>query len=345
MGHEINLEKFQIRTDLAVEVIKPETEQSGIVTNVENIDDITVTTVILDELGSKEINKPIGTYITVEFNDVTDFENKEKVKLIFSDELKKLIDKLDIDEEGVILMVGLGNEKSTPDSLGPLVMNHIIVTNHLFELGNIESGFKRVCSLRPGVMAQTGVETSDLIKSAVSTIRPSLVIVVDALASQAISRVNKTIQITDSGINPGSGVGNHRKPINKKTLGVPVIAVGVPTVVDAATIVADTFHYMHKHFSYTKSNIDNPYHKLVPFSKVNYLEKEITINKQDKKELLGMVGTLDDTDIKQLIFEVLSPIGYNLMVTPKEVDFIMEKLSDVIGNGINRALHENVTKI
>lgn len=345
MSHEINLEQYQIRTDLAVEVIKPELEQSGIVTKEELIDNVKITTVVLDEVGSKVINKPVGNYITVEFEDITDFDNKEKVKQIFSNELKKLIEKTNIDDQGIILMVGLGNENSTPDSLGPLAMKHIIVTNHLFELSEVESGFKRVCSLTPGVMSQTGVETSDLIKSAVKTIKPSLVMVVDALASQAISRVNKTIQITDSGINPGSGVGNHRKPINEETLGVPVIAVGVPTVVDAATIVADTFHYMHKHFSYTKSNIDNPYHKLVPFSQVNYLDKEITINKQDKKELLGMVGTLDETDFKQLIFEVLSPIGYNLMVTPKEVDFIMEKLCDVIGNGINRALHENVSKI
>lgn len=345
MGHKINLEKFQIRTDLAVDVISQDSKQNGVDTKVEKINDVRVTTVILNEEGSQIINKPAGTYITLEFDDITDFESKEIVKEIFSEKLKEMIEKLSIESDGIILVVGLGNEKSTPDSLGPLVVNNIIVTNHLFELGEVESGFKRVCTLTPGVMAQTGVETSDLIKATVSSINPSLVIVVDALASQAISRVNKTIQIADSGINPGSGVGNHRKPINKETLGVPVIAIGVPTVVDAVTIVADTFHYMHKHFSYTKNNITNPFHKLVPFSKVNYLKKDITIDEKDKEELLGMVGTLDEADVKQLIFEVLSPIGYNLMVTPKEVDFIMEKLSDVIGNGINKALHEEVTNL
>ena len=146
--------------------------------------------------------------------------------------------------------------------------------------------------------------------------------------------------MTDSGINPGSGVGNKRKEISSETIGVPVIAVGVPTVVDAASIVSDTIKYMHKHYAYNKANINNPVQKLK--LKVNYLNKDIEINAEDKKNLLGFIGSLDESEVKSLIYEILSPIGYNLMVTPKEEDFIVERMSEVLGEGINSALHEKV---
>ena len=180
-------------------------------------------------------------------------------------------------------------------------------------------------------MGTTGIETSDLITSSVKGLNPDLVIVIDSLASQSVERLNKTIQMTDSGIHPGSGIGNHRKKINKETIGVPVIAIGVPTVVDAVTIVSDTFNYMHKHFSYSKQNIDNPIDRLIPITKINYLKQQYNLKKDDKEKLLGMVGSLNDNELKQLIFEVLTPIGYNLMVTPKEVDFVIKKLGEVIG--------------
>ena len=147
--------------------------------------------------------------------------------------------------------------------------------------------------------------------------------------------------MTDTGIHPGSGVGNSRKEISKEILGIPVIAIGVPTTVDAVTIVSDTINYMYKHFSYTKENINNPSNKLM-VSTPNYLKKKIKIDKGDKSKLLGLIGNLEDFEIKQLVFEVLSPVGYNLMVTPKEIDFLIEKLSYIIGEGINKSLHENV---
>ena len=189
-------------------------------------------------------------------------------------------------------------------------------------------------------MGETGIETSDLIKGVVDTVNPDFVIIVDALASSSIERVNKTIQMTDAGINPGSGVGNKRKEISVDTLGVPVVAIGVPTVVDAASIVSDTINYMYRHFAYTKENIDNPAQKLKV--KVNYLNKEVNIEENDKKNLFGIVGSLSDNEVKTLIYEVLNPVGYNLMVTPKEEDFVVEKISDVISGGINSALHKNV---
>lgn len=345
MGHEIDLEKYNIRTDLAIEAIANQKTETGIKSHIETEGDITITTVYLDEEGSKKIEKPVGSYITIEFKDVTDYENQEKVKNIFSKNLKEILTFLRFKSDALVLVVGLGNEKSTPDSLGPLAVNNVLVTNHLYMLDNLETGFRRVCAIKPGVMGTTGIETSDLIASTVKAVQPDLVIVIDSLASQSIERLNKTIQMTDTGIHPGSGIGNYRKPINKETIGVPVIAIGVPTVVDAVTIVSDTFNYMHKHFSYSKQNINNPINKLIPASSINYLKKEYKVEKQDKEKLLGMLGSLSEQEIKQLIFEVLTPIGYNLVVTPKEVDFIMKKLGEVIGEGINHALHENVTKL
>lgn len=343
MNHEIDLSKYQLRTDLAIDAIGSE-KIDGIDSDIEKFDDIKVTNVYINEKGSKIINKKKGNYITIEFNDITDYNNKEKVKEIFSNKLKQLLKNSDIKETDSCLVIGLGNDKSTPDALGPLTINNILVTNHLFLYGNVEDGFRKVAAISPGVMGTTGIETSDLITGIIKTTNPDFVIVIDALASQSIERVNRTIQMTDTGIHPGSGVGNKRKEISFETIGKKVIAIGVPTVVDAVTIVSDTINYMYKHFSYTKEKINKPSHKLTT-GNVNYLKKDIQIDENLKQELFGMVGSLRDEEVKQLIFEVLTPIGYNLMVTPKEVDFEIEKLCDVIGNGINRALHNNIDNL
>lgn len=342
MQHKIDLEKYNIRTDLALEAIAPYKSESGIKSTIELQDDVNITTVILDDVGGSKIKKKAGTYITMEFNDVTDYNNQQRVMKVFQKQLTNMIKKIKLNKDCLVFVVGLGNEKSTADSLGPLVVNKLVVTNHLYILNQLGTGFSRVCALEPGVMGTTGIETSDLIYSAVKEIKPDLLIVVDALASQSVDRLNKTIQMTDTGIHPGSGIGNYRKEISSEVMGIPVIAIGVPTVVDAVTIVSDTINYMHKHFSYNKKNINNPINKLIPITKVNYLKKSYEIKPQDKETLLGMVGSLSDTDLRQLIFEVLSPIGYNLMVTPKEVDYVMLKLSEVISDGINGALHKNI---
>ena len=339
MGHNINLSNYKIRTDLAIEAINDDI--NGVIVKTENIDKVKVTKVEICEEASSKIGKKTGNYVTIEFDDITDYENSKKVEKIFSKQLNNLIDKININKEASCLIIGLGNSKSTPDSLGPLVINNILVTNHLFELGEVTDGYRRVSVLTPGVMGQTGLETSEVIKGVVEKFTPDFLIIIDALASQSIERVNKTIQMTDTGIHPGSGVGNSRKEISFETLKVPCIAIGVPTVVDAVTIVSDTINYMHKHYTYSKSNYNNPRNKLM-ISSPNYLKEKIILNKKDKETLLGIVGTLKENEIKQLLFEVLSPIGFNLMVTPKEVDFLVEKLSLLIGNGINKSLHENV---
>ena len=342
MGHEIRLEKKNLRTDLIIENLENNKKTDNFIK--EKTENIIVTDIVLDENQSKEIGKKKGHYITIEFEDITDYENRKKVTKIFSQQLKKILKENNIKKDASVLVIGLGNDKSTPDALGPLTIENILVTRHLEEIGELEIGFRNVSVLSPGVMGTTGIETSELIFGAIKHVKPDFLLVIDALASQSITRVNKTIQITDTGIHPGSGIGNKRKEISKETMEIPVIAVGVPTVVDAVTIVSDTIHYMYKHYAYMKKNIKNPMHKLV-VGDINYLKKNVEIEKEDKEILFGMLGNLNEIETKNLIYEVLSPIGYNLMVTPKEVDFVVEKLALVLGEGINTAFHKNVTHL
>ena len=339
---KIDMSKYKIRTDLAIESIKDYKDE--IKSEEKVIDDIKITKIEVLKEHEEMINKKKGKYITIEFEDVTDYNNRQKLIKIFENELKDLLNNINIDENSSVLVIGLGNEKSTPDSLGPSTIDNILVTRHLFSLegNNIEDGFRCVGAFNPGVMGVTGIETHDIIKSLVENTNPDFLIVVDALAASSISRINKTIQMTDSGIHPGSGVGNSRKEISKDTLNIPVIAIGIPTVVDAVTIVSDTINYMEQHFSYVAQNINNPANRLAT-SNVNYIKKKNIkdLDTENKKKYMGYLGELEDDEIKELIYEVLSPINYNLMVTPKEVDFLISKLSEVLSTGINKALHKS----
>lgn len=338
MGHNIDLGKYNLRTDLINEAIQDQTID-GIDVKTKWVENVKIITTHVLPHGGKTIGRKPGNYITIEFEDITDYENQKKLEKIFAEQLGILLSNMKKDAS--CLVIGLGNSKSTPDALGPLCINDILVTNHLFLLGNVESGFRRVSAFTPGVMGQTGIETSEIIESVVKKIKPDFVLVIDALASQSILRVNRTIQMTNTGIHPGSGIGNSRKEISEEVLHIPVIAIGIPTVVDAVTIVSDTIQYMQKHYSYSKANQNNPLHRLY-FTNPNYLKEEVTVSKKDRETLLGMVGTLNLEEVKQLLLEVLTPIGVNLMVTPKEVDFLIEKLSKVLANGINMTLHEKV---
>jgi spore protease len=332
MNKEVDLSRFQIRTDLAIDYVEEKKDLEGVKYKSDIINSIKVTNV---ELSSKNaLNKKKGKYITLEFEDVTDSNNREKLIKTLTIVLKKI---LNLKDKSFGLIVGLGNDKSTPDSLGPLVINDIIVTNHLFLLNEMSPNFKRVAAINPGVMGETGIETSDIIESVVSKIKPDYLIVIDSLASKSIERLNKTIQITDTGIHPGSGIGNKRKEISKDILGIPVIAIGVPTVVDASVIVSDTINFIYKNYAFNKEYMNNPKSKLT-FNNINYLNKKIKENKKDKENLLGMLGTLNEEELQKLIFEVLNPIGYNLIVTPKEIDFIITNLSSVISKSLNNLI-------
>lgn len=325
MKHEIDLSKFSVHTDLAIELIERNNNMDGIKISKKKFGDINVTTVIVSKKGSKLLNKKPGKYITIEFSDITDETNQQKVSNILVKEMKKIIKLKDKSEH--VLVVGLGNDKSTPDSLGPLTINQIIVTNHLYEMKIVDKLFQRVSAFNPSVMGKTGIETSDILLKLIELVKPNLVIVIDALASSSVSRVNKTIQMTDTGIHPGSGIGNKRKEISKEIMGVPVVAIGIPTVVDAVTIVSDTINFLTQHYINAKENINGR----------DYLNTEIST--VEKENLLGLIGTLDENEVKILMEDVLTPIGYNLMVTPKEIDFIVEELSNILANSLNRILH------
>ncbi|MBR3523332.1 MAG: GPR endopeptidase [Bacilli bacterium] len=331
MKHTVDLQKYNLRTDLTIEKL----EQNKITNSKikkSKYKDIIIETVNINANDGKIIDKKEGLYTTITFNDTTDSDNRKNLEHVLVRELKQYIN---INRDDLVLVVGLGNILSTPDSLGPKVIDKIMVTNHLYELNICDSNYQRVAAIAPSVTGKTGIETFDQIKSIVDKIKPKLVIAIDSLAASSVSRVNKTIQITNTGINPGSGIGNFRKEISYETIKIPVIAIGIPTVVDATSIVFDTLNYMLKKYSFSKNNINNKKY-LLTYNNINYLNKDTKIDTKDKQMLLGLVGKLSNEELKKLIYEVLSPIGYNLMVTVKEIDFIIDTFATVLGNSINK---------
>lgn len=336
MKHDIDLSRYSIRTDLTLELIEDK-KIDGIRITKKKTNDIEISNILVSRKGSKTISKKPGKYITIEFPDITDETIRNGVQNVFVKEIKKLL-RINNKKEH-ILVVGLGNENSTPDALGPLTINKLTVTNHLYEMGIADETYQRISAFNPSVMGKTGIETSDMLFNLVKLLKPDKMLVIDSLASSSVERVNKTIQMTDTGIHPGSGIGNKRKEISKEIFGIPVIAIGVPTVVDAVTIVSDTINFLTKHYVYMKKNIDNPKLKLMP--SINYLSEKDTIDINDKTKLLGFVGTLNDDELKCLVNDVLSPIGYNMIVTPKEVDFIIKSLSKVLSEGLNKLFHSH----
>ncbi len=257
---------FQIRTDLALEARESIEEASGEIRGVryeEEYDearDITITRVMIDtKNGAKAMGKPIGTYITMEVPGMQEPDENyhREISEELAEQLKALIPQAG--EEKAILVVGLGNRAVTADALGPHVVDNLFITRHVVkEYGKAAYNVDKIhliSSIEPGVMAKTGMETAEIVKGVVEQTKPELLIVVDALASRSIRRLNRTIQITDTGIQPGSGVGNHRNALTKESLGIPVIAIGVPTVVDAATIVNDALERLTKECADIDSNI------------------------------------------------------------------------------------------
>lgn len=307
-------------TDLAVErndiyrkANKIENNIEGIETEDEEIsENIKISRVkITNEKGAEAIQKPIGDYITVDIKKlkIAEVEDIQKAAEVVTKELKKLIDK-HVEKEGDILIVGLGNAYVTPDSLGPKVVKDIDITRHLIKYAPeyIEKGTRPVTAIAPGVLGTTGIETSEIIKGIVDNIHPKLVIVIDSLSSKSIERISSTVQIADTGIVPGAGVGNARNEISEKTLNIPVIAIGVPMVVETATLVNDALYLF-----------------------INKLQEEAKSNNE--------LNQLKEQDNYETIREALNPQDYNMIVTPKEIDDLIENMKDVVARGINFALN------
>ncbi|WP_294395019.1 GPR endopeptidase [uncultured Clostridium sp.] len=314
-----------IRTDLALEAKEMYSEKHKQEKDIDGIEvineidkDIKVTTVkVKNESGAQKIGKPKGDYVTIEIPDFTayDAETMDRVSQVVAEIIGRMVK---IDVEKTILVVGLGNWKVTPDALGPKVTEGIMVTRHLKTVMPeiMDDSVRPVCSIAPGVLGVTGVETVEIIKGTVERVKPDIVICIDALAARRVERVNTTIQIGDTGISPGAGVGNNRKQINEDNLGIKVIAIGVPTVVDAVTIANDT--------------ID-----IVVDSLIN--------NSESGSDFYKMLASLDKNEKNNLIREVLSSKALGeMIVTPKDIDLIINSLAKIISNGINMAVQPNM---
>lgn len=366
MKESIDLSKYSIRTDLAVEAremviasrgknVTDEKDLSninGVVIKEKEENGIKLSLVEVSKEGEKELNKKAGKYLTMEVQGIRqqDTNLQKKVEEIFAREFSHFLSGLGIKKEASCLVVGLGNWNVTPDALGPQVCENLLVTRHLYELSpqSVDEGYRPVSALAPGVMGLTGIETSDIIMGVVEKTKPDFVIAIDALASRSIERVNSTVQISNTGIHPGSGVGNKRKELSEETLGIPVIAVGVPTVVDAVSITSDTIDFILKHFGRELKEGNRPSRALAPagmtFGEKKKLTEEDMPEEHHRNTFLGMIGTLEEEEKRRLIHEVLSPLGHNLMVTPKEVDVFIEDMSNLLANGLNAALHEAVNQ-
>lgn len=313
--------KFSPYTDLALETaenICKTASAEGVEMNTENCDleDTFVTIVnITNDKGVKTMGKPTGTYITLEssFIKENDIAAHEELISILSRHIKNLCPQ----NTKTILVIGLGNYQVTPDSLGPKVVDKILVTRHIKDTvpEDINNSVASVAALAPGVMGMTGIETVEVVKGVTDHVKPDLVIAIDALAARKVSRVNSTIQLSDTGVAPGAGVGNKRKTIDKESLGVPVIAIGVPTVVDAATMANDTIERV----------ID------------------ALLNESEKgSQFYNMLMDTSEEEKYTLIKEVLDPYAENMFVTPKEVDAVIDNLVNIIANSINIALHPGI---
>ncbi len=288
---------MNFRTDLALErseSLKNEAPE-GIKTERKTFGSVTVTTITVEnEEGEKLLSKPKGKYITLEVGSF--MKNAD----LFSERLTALKDELIklLPKEGTILVVGLGNEKITPDALGPRAASLILATRHIgkeFAKAIGFSSLRSVAAVTPGVLGTTGIETAESIEGIAEKIKPAAVIVIDALAARSAERLGTTIQITDTGVSPGSGVGNKRSRIDRDALGVPVIAIGVPTVVDGATMASDIL---------LKAGTD---------------EREINelLKAEREKELM--------------------------MVTPKEIDNVIDRAASLVAMGINTALQPEIS--
>ena len=314
------MNQFQVRTDLALETREKFEEDNVEIKGVRveeeyrETSEIKITTMVIEtENGAKAMGKLKGTYITLEAAnmDCQDEDYHREISLELAKIIKKLLPRKE--ETLSVLVAGLGNREVTPDALGPRVVDNMLITRHVLkEFGKYAFGedeVNAVSGIVPGVMAQTGMESQEIIRGVVDETKPDVMIAIDALAARSTRRLSRTIQITDTGINPGSGVGNHRHGLSEKTMGIPVIAIGVPTVVDAATIVNDTMHTL-----------------------IQAMEEHSHL-----KNLSTGLNALNDMEKYELIRELLSPQLNTMFVTPKDIDESVKRLSYTLSEGLNIA--------
>lgn len=310
---------YNFRTDLALErrdiyqKANKLNQIDGVESTEEEINDnIKVSRVkITNSKGEEALGKSIGTYVTIDVKKLkmAGEEEIQKTSEVLTDELKKIVE-MHVNNQEDILIVGLGNIYVTPDALGPKVINEIDVTRHIIKYlpQYVDEGTRPVSAISPGVLGTTGIETVEILKGIVENIHPKLLIVIDALASRSIERISSTIQISDTGIVPGAGVGNTREEISENSLGIPVVSIGIPTVVELATLVSDGI--------------------------------DIFIDRlQEKAESNEYLNKLQQNDKYEEVKEALNVGDYNMIVTPKEIDDLIENMKDIVARGINFAVN------
>lgn len=317
------MKDFNFRTDMADERVDTYkqvhnlTEINGVKVESRTEDIIKTTTVdVLNENGKNAVKKDIGKYITMEIKDVEYLteEQKQSVITAVANQIKILIGK----EVNNILIVGLGNEAVTPDALGPKVVSFVNVTRHLLRYAKefVEPGTKEISAISPGVLGTTGIETEEIVEAVTKIVNPEVLIVIDSLASMSMDRLGKTIQLGNTGITPGAGIGNKRKALNRESLGTEVIAVGVPLVVDMATITNEAIDKL-------TANLKD--------EATNYMNHGL-----DKSKVEELFSLFDRDDRYIMIANALHTDNY--IVTPKEIDSVLLKISEIIASGLNVAL-------
>ncbi|MCX7780700.1 MAG: GPR endopeptidase [Negativicutes bacterium] len=305
------------RTDLALEARemlnrRVREDIPGVRVETMEDDEITITRVeIVTPQAADMMGKVQGKYVTIEAPGLR-YKNTPLQEEVMAQLAKELANLINLPEKATVLVVGLGNWNITPDALGPRAVEKIVVTRHLQGMisPELKGGVRSVCAIAPGVLGITGMETAEIIAGIVDRIKPDAVICIDALAAASSHRVITTVQIADVGIHPGSGVGNKRFGLTRQSLGVPVIAIGVPTVVHASTIAMDTIDTLQEHAAFAR-----------------YFKSMADLSEQDRR-----------TIVRQVLPETLG----DLMVTPKEVDTLIADIADVIAGGINQAVHPHI---
>lgn len=322
---DLDLQRYNVQIDLALEA-KELAEMGtgspipGVISQTSEEGGVKVTQLhVQNEQAARAIGKMPGHYVTLEVPGLRNQDTglQDQVATTFAKYFETFLERIGIGRTAKVLIVGLGNWNVTPDALGPIVVENVMVTRHFFELmpDQVAPGYRAVSAVAPGVLGTTGIESSEIVQGIVERTHPDVIIAIDALASRTLDRVNTTIQIADTGIHPGSGIGNKRRGLTQEILGIPVIAIGVPTVVYASTIVNSTIELMKKHFESVNGNTN---------------------------QIMGLINQMDENERLQLVKEVLNPIGHDLLVTPKEIDQFIEDIGNIIASGLNASLHEAV---
>lgn len=315
-----NFRPIQVSTDMAIEardIVRGDAHEEvpGVRVNRSQQGDVEITRVeVFTDEGARLMGKPQGHYVTLDVPHFKDRDSslRQRLTSVLTNQIKDLVPET---VEDSVLVVGLGNWNATPDALGPRVVERLLVTRHLSDIvpEDVRMRMRAVAAVAPGVLGTTGIETLDMIKGIVDETHPDLVIAVDALAARSLDRLLGSVQIADTGIHPGSGVGNRRQGLNQDSVGVPVLAIGVCTVVQAMSIAEEAVHFLAKQLA-------------------------------DDVKFYKILEELGESNQKGLIQEVLGDRLGGLMVTPKEIDLLINDMADVLAESLNRALQPQLDR-